>query len=76
LLEDRRGIIRDDINTAELLAEHDDPSGPRCTPVARDGEKLGELGEEVLSFVNPLFDFNSDERIVKVSRCLKLRLSD
>lgn len=42
--EDLGAVVRDDVNTAELLHEHDEEGGLGGTTVAGDGEELGGAG--------------------------------
>lgn len=45
--EDGRGVVGDDVDTAELLHEHDDVGGESSAAVTGYGEELEEASEEV-----------------------------
>lgn len=47
VLEDGRGVEGDDVDAAELLADHDGPGGEGGAADTRDGEELNEAREWV-----------------------------
>lgn len=70
--EDGGGIVGNDVDTTELLHEHDDPTGQRRPAIASHGKEFHEHGEEVFSLVD--LALNLDERVcvVEVTRGLQV----
>jgi hypothetical protein len=62
--------------TTELLAKHDNPSGPSSSSVARNAEEFPELNEQVLILVDLLFDLYSNVGVVGVPCRLNIRVSN
>jgi hypothetical protein len=50
-----RRVVRDDVHTAELLHEHDNPASQSSSAVAWNREEFEEHREEVLATIDLLF---------------------
>ena len=71
--EDGGRVVGNDVDTAKLLHEHDNPSGKRGPAVTWDAEELPEHGEEVLAAVDTLLDFDTDVAVVEIAGGLDVR---
>lgn len=74
--EDRRRIVGNDVHSAELLHEHDDPARKGRTGITRDGKELHEHCEEVLPLVDLPLELDIHVGIVEISGSLQIGPSE
>ena len=68
LQEDSGGVIGDNVNTAELLHEHDETRGLGSAPVSWDAE---ELQDEVATFLNIRFGLEKSVHVEHITSGLE-----